>query len=281
MIDHDVAAVVLCWNDEPRVHALLAALARQDPRPSRVVVVDNGSRGGAPHALAAEFPGCEVIALERNHGFAAAANRGMAAALDQGARWVWLLNSDLELPPHGLAQLKECAQRDPRCGLAGPLLGNIDGSVQARGGGSVDLRTGMVRHALRESDRVDYLSGACLLLRAAMLRETGLFDEGYFFSFEDVDLAWRAREAGWSLAVAADCRVVHQEAASLGRWSRQRWFHLFRGLDRLLRSRSPRPRTALALRLAQHSAAMVRHGRFDALRGAWQAVLSGVDAPVR
>lgn len=275
MIAADVTAVVLCWNDAERVRVLLESLALQEPRPRHVIVVDNGSHGGAPTDLGAAFPGCRVIALGRNLGFAAAANRGMAEALQHGAAWVWLLNSDLVLPASALATLLAEGEGDARCGLVGALLRNVDGSVQARGGGSVNLRTGAVRHAVGTSDRIDYLSGACLLLRGPMLREVGLFDEGYFFSFEDVDLGLRARDAGWSLAVAEDCDIVHQEAGSLGAWSRQRWFHLFRGLARLLESRSPRPRTALALRVAVHTVTMARHGRVDAVRGAWMALAGG------
>lgn len=272
MIADAVTVVVLCWNDEDRVRALLQALALQRPRPRRVVVVDNGSRSGTAEGLVAGFPGCRVILLGRNEGYAVAVNRGIDEARTHGAEWVWLLNSDLVLPEGALGALLEEAGRDGRCGMVGAVLRNLDGSMQARGGGRVNLWTGMVRHAVCVADRVDYLSGACLLVRVVMLRDIGLFDEGYFFSFEDVDLGFRARNAGWKLAVAEDCPVIHEEALSLGAWSEQRWFHLFRGLARLLDSRSAWPRVALGLRLAQHAVAMRRHGRPDALRGAWRAV---------
>lgn len=268
-----VTAVVLCWNDVDRVRALLGRLRELEPAPSRVVVVDNGSHGGAAATLAAAFPEHRTIALPSNAGFAAGANRGIAQALADGAEFVWLLNSDLELPGHALAALQQAISAHPRCGMAGAVLRGADGALQAFGGGSVNLRTGMVRHVLRADGRCDYLSGACLLLRATMLRDIGMFDERYFFSFEDVDLAFRARDAGWTWTVARDCAVLHLEAASLGAWSEHRWWHLFRGLRRFLRARSPMPRTALLCRLLHHSAAMARHGRHDAWRGAWRAAL--------
>jgi GT2 family glycosyltransferase len=268
-----VAAVVLMWNDEGRVRALLANLARLAPGPGRVIVVDNASRDGAAARLAADFPGCRVIALPRNAGFAGGVNRGLEEASRLGAAWMWLLNSDLELPENALSLLLEAASKDPACGMAGALLCHADGREQARGGGRVSLWTGMVRHATSRAPHCDYLSGACLLLRAEMLDRIGAFDEGYFFTFEDVELGYRAREAGWSLAVADRCRVTHQEAASLGAWSERRWFLLFQGLRRFLESRSPAPRLALGLRLLGHSAAMARHGRPDALRGAWRGGL--------
>lgn len=275
-----VTAVVLCWNDEDRVRALLDALARQRPAAPSVVVVDNGSRGEAAARIADAYPAHRVVALPCNAGFATAVNRGIDEALRGQAEWVWLLNTDLELPPGALASLLAEASRDAACGMVGASLHHRDGRQQARGGGRVNLWTGMVRHATDGAPRCDYLSGACLLLRVAMLRQTGVFDERYFFSFEDVDLGYRARDAGWRMAVATDCRVLHDEATSLGAWSGQRWFHLFRGLRRLLASRSPAPRLALALRLVHHTATMAAHGRPAALRGAWRGAL-GLPAPRR
>jgi GT2 family glycosyltransferase len=105
-----------------------------------------------------------------------------------------------------------------------------------------------------------------------MLRDTGLFDESYFFYWEDVDLAYRARALGWKLTVAENCHVVHLEGSSLGRWSERRWYYLFRGLGRFLHGRARLPRTAVVIRLLVHNATMLRHGRLAAVRGAWRAV---------
>ena len=273
MMRAEVVAVVLSWNDAHRVIALLERLATLDPAPDHVVVVDNGSADGAAGRIARAFPIHEIVCLDANRGFAAAANRGIERALARGAAWVWLLNTDLVLPVSALGSLRAAAEADARFGMAGAVLTEADGSVQARGGGCVNLWTGASRHVVRAGQRCDYLSAACLLLRATMLRDTGLFDEGYFFYWEDIDLAFRARAAGWKLALAGDCRVVHREGSSLGRWSDQRWYHLFRGMSLFLRRRAPLPRTATVVRLLIHSATMLRHGRRDAVRGAWRAVV--------
>lgn len=261
--------VVLSWNDADRVIALLERMRALRPSPDDVVVVDNGSKDGALARIARAFPSAQAIALAANCGFAAAANRGIERALARGAEWVWLLNTDVVLPDHALASLLVAAGA-PRCGMAGAVLVEAGGAVQALGGGNVNLWTGMSRHVRSAAERCDYLSGACLLLRASMLDEIGLFDEGYFFYWEDIDLGFRAREAGWTLAVAGDCRVMHDEGSSLGRWSEQRWSHLFRGMRRFLDRRAPLPRTAALLRLIQHTGSMLVHGRRDALRGAWR-----------
>ncbi|MFN2425457.1 MAG: glycosyltransferase family 2 protein [Candidatus Binatia bacterium] len=270
----DVVAVILSWNDADRVVALLRRLRSADPRPGHVVVVDNGSAEGCAARIASEFPEHEVLCLEANFGFAAAVNRGIGRAVERDAAWVWLLNSDIALPPTALASLLATAGADQRCGMAGAVLTEPDGTIQARGGGRVSLWTGSSTHVRRSHERCDYLSAACLLIRTAMLRDTGAFDENYFFYWEDVDLGFRARAAGWTLGVAEDCVVVHDEGSSLGRWSEQRWFHLFRGMSLFLHARARLPRTATAFRLVVHVATMLRHGRRDAARGAWRGAIA-------
>jgi len=267
----EVVAVVLSWNDGDRVIALLDRLAALDPPPDHVVTIDNGSTDGSALRIAHAFPQHEHLRLDTNRGFAAAANCGIERAIVREATWVWLLNSDIVLPVGALAALRAAAEADERCALAAATLLEPDGSIQARGGGRVNLWTGSCTHVVSPGETCDYLSAACLLLRVAALREIGLFDEDYFFYWEDVDLSFRARAAGWTLAVAEDCRVVHLEGSSLGRWSELRWYHLFRGLDRFLHRRAALPRTAVVIRLLVHSATMLRHRRLAAVRGAWRA----------
>jgi N-acetylglucosaminyl-diphospho-decaprenol L-rhamnosyltransferase len=266
------AAVVLCWNDAERVLRLLARLSELDPVPGRIVVVDNGSSNAEADRIASAVPEADVLRLPANAGFAAAANRGIERALAGGASEVWLLNTDVELPPDTLACLRRALGSGPRCGMAAPVLTDATGRTECHGGGRVSLWTGACVHALSPRDRLDYLAAACLLLDAEMLRETGGFDESYFFYWEDVELGFRAREHGWTLAVDGDCRVAHDEGSTLGKWSRERWELLFRGMMRFVRARSPLPAVPIAVRLVLHSATMLKNGRPGAAAGAWRAL---------
>jgi len=274
----EVVAIVLSWNDAERVLALLGQLAKLEPAPDHVVIIDNGSAATEVERIADAFPRHEIIRLATNCGFAAAVNRGIDCALVRGAAWVWLLNTDIVLPAAALASLRATGEADARCAMAGAVLVDADGRVQARGG-RVNLWTGDLRHVHLPGGHFDYLSAACLLVRSSMLREIGAFDEGYFFYWEDVELAFRARAAGWKLSVAEDCHVVHEEAASLGRWSAGRWYLLFRGMSRFLGAFAPFPRTASLVRLCVHTVTMLRHGRCAPVRGAWRAVAVELTTP--
>jgi GT2 family glycosyltransferase len=271
-------AVVLCWNDADRVLGLLAQLAALEPAADHVVVVDNGSTRDETARIRSAFARCETVRLRSNVGFGAAVNAGIERAQASGATEVWLLNTDIALPRDALACLRRALHDDPRAAMAGAVLTGEHGRVECVGGGRVSLWTGSCIHALSLADRRDYLSAACLLLRVEALRETGPFDESYFFYWEDVELGFRVREHGWTLAVSEDCRVRHDEGSTLGRWSAVRWELLFRGMMRFLRARAPLPTLAIAVRLVTHSAIMLRHGHLAALAGAWRALVRR-DAP--
>lgn len=271
-----VAAVMLSWNDADRVIDFVGRLRALDPPPERIVVVDNASEGAGADRIEAALPGVELVRSDRNRGFAGGINLGIERALGPGIAWIWVLNTDLELPRDAGSRLLAALDRGERIGAAGPVLVEEDGSVQTWGGGRVDLRTGVSRHVLGPGEELDYLCGACLMLRRAALEDVGPLAERYFFYWEDTDFGFRLRERGWRLAVAEDCRVVHQEGSTLGRWSASRWEQLFCGLATFLAERSPRPRLALAYRLLHHCAAMAAHGRWQAALGAWRGALRGL-----
>ena len=84
----------------------------------------------------AAFPDVRVIALEQNLGYAGNNNVGIAAAMADGADWVFVLNEDTVLAPDCIAALVEAAERDPRIGIVGPMVYHHDepGVIQSAGG---------------------------------------------------------------------------------------------------------------------------------------------------
>ena len=221
----DISIVIVTWNSGSNFARLYPTLrdsltAIPELR-SRIVVVDNGSGDGGPGPIVDD----DVLLVNNNHnaGFSPAANQGIRAT---DSTYVALLNDDTECDRDWLAVLFDELEHAPRVGAAGALLvyRHDPGTVNSAGIG-LDL-LGRARD-LHDGDPVSGLgldtrpvfgaSAGAVLLRRSMLDEIGLLAEGHFAYYEDVDLAWRARRAGWGAVVVPRAVVVHEHSASAGR----------------------------------------------------------------
>jgi GT2 family glycosyltransferase len=272
-----VAAVVLSWNGGDELLDALRSLLELERPPDTLFVVDNGSPDDSAEIIESLFKEVVLIRSATNLGFAGGVNLGIARALSEGFDYVLLLNSDALAPDGLIDDLLAEAHSDERVGIVGAVLVNFDdrSQIQAIGGGRVNLWTGMSRHILTPGESIDYLTGACLLLRATMLREIGPFDDSYFFYWEDVDLSRRAVRAGWRLAISARVRVPHVEASSLGRFSEGRAFRLFEGQVRFMRAHAAFPLLPVVGRLCHQTAWCLFRGHWSALKGAWRGAFQG------
>jgi N-acetylglucosaminyl-diphospho-decaprenol L-rhamnosyltransferase len=183
--------------------------------------------GGSPAA-----PGrTRVLKNDRTLGFGANINKGVSATK---APYVVASNADIEATPGSIAALAEFADAQPRCGIAGPQMRYPDDRWQPSRrsfptvSGTLVRRTPLrralhpetrqTRHYLlderpTEPIHADWLLGAFLFLRRAMLDELGGMDEGYRLYGDDIDLAYRARKAGWERWYVPDAVVVHHHQA--------------------------------------------------------------------
>jgi GT2 family glycosyltransferase len=226
--------VIPNWNGRHWLATCLGALSAQTIRDFKVILIDNGSTDGSVEYVKESFPVTQVIANRTNVGFAAAVNQGILASQ---SRYVVLLNNDTEAAPDWLETLVEAAESDGRVGMCAskmlfadrPNVINSTGICVDRAGIAWDRRGGEIDD-MRESEPVDVFgpSAGAGLYRRAMLEEIGLFDEDFFAYLEDVDLAWRARRAGWRcLHVPAAC-VLHHHSATGIEGSPFKSFHLGR-----------------------------------------------------
>jgi len=219
-----VAAVVVSWNTAESLAVGLRSLLAEGLAP--VIVVDNASADGS--AEVAERLGAPVRVLRTgaNLGFGSAANRGLALV---DTSLVLVANADVEVRPGSVARLVQRIRADERLGVVGPRLVDPDGATYPsarRFPGWIDG----IAHALvarwwptnpftrryhadgNPGAEVDWVSGACFLARTDALSAVGGFDEGYFLYFEDVDLCWRLRRAGWAVGYEREAVVVHGHA---------------------------------------------------------------------
>ena len=198
-----VSVVIPNWNGRRWLPGCLAALAAQTRPPAEVVVVDNGSTDGSLERLAERHPDVRVLALGRNTGFAAAANRGIEAATSEA---VALVNPDAVLAPDWLERTAAALAADPGAGAVACKMVDLDDPGRVYDAGDVLRRDGVCEQRgrfQRDDGRFDEpgevfaaCAGAALYRREAVLAVGG-FDERFFAYLEDVDLGLRLRLAGW------------------------------------------------------------------------------------
>ncbi|MEV4758146.1 glycosyltransferase family 2 protein [Micromonospora sp. NPDC049559] len=188
----------------------------------QIIVVDNTERGASVDLLRAHLdPGVEVMESGGNNGFAAGTNVGIRRALDGDADFVWLVNPDATVSTDTLSALLATAEQEPDAGIFGArILDDNDPPRILFNGGVVDAtRKGATLHQdagrLDSSVRddvvrdVDYVTGACFLVRRSVLRQIGLLPEEYFLYFEETDYCLRVRAAGWRTVIAPRARTWH------------------------------------------------------------------------
>ncbi len=234
----DVTVIIVNFNAGEHLRiAVESAAADLASIPSSIVVVDNASTDGSAAGVAA-LPGVTLVANESNRGFGAAVNQ---AARQSDARYLWLLNPDCRVRPGAYARLAGALARHENCAVAAARLLNADGSVQASARGEPSAWTGLFgRHGLLtklfpsaaaarrnlpaadlvdagvESAVVDWVMGACMLIRRDRFVEVGGFDERYFLYWEDADLCRRLRSRGYETRYVPAAQVVHVGAVSSG-----------------------------------------------------------------
>jgi len=215
-----IAAVVPVWNGRHLLERLIASLERQTRPASEIVVIDNGSTDGAPEL--ARQHGARVIAMGRNAGFAAAANRGIR---ESRAEWIAVLNNDVELAPDYFATL---AGADAWFAtgkiLSADSLGQIDGSFDAVCRGGTAWRVGAGRpdgEYFLKSRRIASAPWTAALFRSELFDRVGLLDERFESYLEDVDFGMRCAAQGIDGVYDSTAVAWHRGSATLGRWHKE------------------------------------------------------------
>ncbi len=217
-----VSVVIPNWNGAHHLPTCLDSLRRQTYPRVEVIVADNGSTDESLALLARDYPEVRVLALGENLGFTGACNAGMQAARGE---FVALLNNDTEVDPHWLEEIIAAFERHPQAGLVASKMLLFDQRDTFHTAGDfyrVDGtpgNRGVWQKDVGQYDQEEYVFNACggsAAYRQAMLEQVGLLDQDFFFSCEDLDLAWRAQLTGCRCVYTPHAVVYHKLSATGG-----------------------------------------------------------------
>ncbi|MGC9348896.1 MAG: glycosyltransferase family 2 protein [Anaerolineae bacterium] len=252
----DLAVVIVSWNVRELLGDCLESLSLamgktgvQGP----VWVIDNASTDGSVDLVRERYSWVHLVAQDRNLGYVRANNLALAD-LQTRARYIWLLNPDTVVNANALQRLIEFMETDTDAGLIGPKLLNVDGSVQESAfhfPGVIQAlfalelmpqrlyytilngRYSSPRYAQQAPFPIDHPLGAAMMVRAQTVRDVGLLDEGFFMYCEEIDWAWRMKNAGWGRWLVPSAEITHVGGASTGQARPETTAHLWRSRARL------------------------------------------------
>jgi len=235
---YDITVIIVNWKVRDLLEqSLKSILLNKDGLSLEIYVVDNDSRDGTSEMIMMEYPEIKVIAMPRNLGFAKANNIAIKQAKGE---YIFLLNPDTEVKPNFFKNIYNYMETHPEIGIAGPKILNEDGSIQQSIRRLPDIFSQILillklRNILGEKNllrnyflanfdysreqEVEQIMGAAMMIRRDVFEKVGLFDEGFFVWFEEVDLCNRARAAGFKIKYYPGAELLHAGGKSFGQKS--------------------------------------------------------------
>ena len=241
-----IAVVILNWNGKDYVLDCLESVEKLNTAGMKmeIIVVDNGSTDGSLEIIQKlkiknqnNNSKLKIVKNNKNLGFTGGNNVGIKYALENGADYIILLNSDTIVDKDLIIQLIEVAKSDSRIGIVGPKIYFAPGreyhqdwySQKERGkvfwyaGGIIDWNNILLFHrGVDEVDQgqydkqieTDFVSGCCLLVKKKVFEKIGLLDDRYFLYLEDADFCQRAKRAGYKVIYTPKAALWHLNAGS-------------------------------------------------------------------
>ena len=246
-----ISIIILNWNTRDLLAQCLDSIEQHKGEfQLEILVVDNASTDGSQAMLKEKYPQIQLIINSQNVGFAKGNNQAMQVA--QGDYFL-LWNSDAFAIPGAMQSLLYLAEKEPKAGIVGAQLRNADNSFQASYSPFPNqwreflILTGLGRAFLDpaypslgpEEEKgpqiVDYVEGACLLVRRQAFQEVGGLDEGYFMYAEEVDWCYRMAKHGWQVWYQPEAKIIHLGGASSAGRRTHREADLYRSRIRFFR----------------------------------------------
>lgn len=220
----DVSIIIVSWNTSALLCQCLESLYKTGSRYAfEVIVVDNGSSDDSVSLVEKKYPEVILIKNDHNVGFASANNQGLAIGT---GRYFLLLNSDTIVLPGAIDCLIEIADSNPTVGMVGPKLLNMDGSLQVSWSNFPSILSELLGGTYRtrkpvphvpNTFEVDWIMGACMLVRSEVIQDVGRMDEDYFFYSEETDWCFRIKKKSWRIWYTTSGEIYHLGGGSARR----------------------------------------------------------------
>jgi GT2 family glycosyltransferase len=240
-----VSVLIVNYRAYEELSSCLESLERFQDGDIEVILVDHAGDKADAEQLTRRFPWIQWIAVPDNPGFAAGVNR---AARIAAGRHLLLLNPDCVVHGDAPRTLAAFLDETPAVGAVGPLVRESDGSIQASARRFPNFTTGFAGRTTWLSQRwpgnpwtrrnllaegasapmeVDWVSGACVMVRRQAFEAVGGMDERFFLYWEDADLCLRLKRAGWSTLFHPGAQITHLTGRSSAQARREslRAFH--------------------------------------------------------
>jgi N-acetylglucosaminyl-diphospho-decaprenol L-rhamnosyltransferase len=231
----DLSVIIVSWNVRPLLRRCLSSVMEgcaRDALACEIIVVDNASTDGSPGMVREHFPSVQLIASDSNLGFTKGNNVGVA---ESRGRYILLLNPDAEVTKDALGTMVSYMDAHGDVGALGPKVLFPDGRTQSSRRRFPTMLTAFLESTILqqwfshnrvlshyymldrnedEEQDVDWVIGACLLIRRQAWEQVGPLDEGFFMYSEELDWCQRAKRAGWRVAYLPSAAVTHYEGQS-------------------------------------------------------------------
>lgn len=224
-----LSIIVLSYNTKALTIKCIKSLLSQykkelDTAILEIVLTDNASADGTVEKIQSQSwrTKIKIIQNDKNYGFSKGNNMGAKKALGE---YVLFLNSDTEVKDQGFLKMVKFLSENPKVGILGGRLLNPDGSRQPSSGKFYTLgnliimllgleKFGLLRESPRNVKRVDWVSGACLMIKKDLFKKLSGFDENFFMYIEDMELCFRAKKKDFETYFYPDVKVLHKELGS-------------------------------------------------------------------
>jgi hypothetical protein len=236
-IEEQVAVVVLSYNNvEDTLDCIASILISSDVHP-HIYLVDNGSEDNTIEIVQSKYTGVEIISEPQNTGFAHGNNVGITKAYTDGYKYIIVLNNDTICDRNMISELVSFAQTKPNCGMVMPrilvhsqqqfvkkqAMVWSDGGYFRKFPPTILLKDDRKKNGFIDPKRIEFAPGCCLLFPIKTLETVGLFDNGYFFFYEDWDYSLRVREAGFDIWCTPNATLWHKISRSTGKDMAKYW----------------------------------------------------------